>query len=255
MRDPATRRHFESGGADYARHRPTYPPELARLLAAEAPRRGHALDLGCGTGQLSVLLASEFDRVTATDPSASQIASAETRDNIRYAIGSAEAIDLPSGSVDLIVAAQAAHWFDLPAFYAEARRIAAPGAALALVSYGVPQLSGPAGARFAQFYGQDSHEHWPPDRDHVESGYRSLDFPFAERGLPPLTITRDWSLSDLAGYVETWSATKQARKTGAGAQIDAGMAEIGQLWGDPATQYRVSWPLTARIATLDQAQT
>lgn len=107
-------------------------------------RRGHALDLGCGTGQLSVLLAGEFDRVTATDPSASQIASAGARGNIRYAIGTAEAIDLPPASLDLIVAAQAAHWFDLPAFYAEARRIAAPGAALALVSYGVPRLSGPA---------------------------------------------------------------------------------------------------------------
>ena len=67
-----------------------------------AMRRGHALDLGCGTGQLSVLLAGEFDRVTATDPSASQIASAGARDNIRYAIGSAEAIDLPPASVDLI---------------------------------------------------------------------------------------------------------------------------------------------------------
>lgn len=218
-------------------------------------RRGHALDLGCGTGQLSVLLAGEFDRVTATDPSASQIASAGARGNIRYAIGTAEAIDLPPASLDLIVAAQAAHWFDLPAFYAEARRIAAPGAALALVSYGVPRLSGPAGAPFAQFYWQDSHEHWPPDRAHVESGYRSLDFPFAERGLPTLTITRDWSLAELAGYVETWSAARRARKAGAGAQIDAGMAEIGQLWGDPATQYRVSWPLVARIATLDQAQT
>lgn len=218
-------------------------------------RRGHALDLGCGTGQLSVLLAGEFDRVTATDPSASQIASAGARGNIRYAIGTAEAIDLPPASVDLIVAAQAAHWFDLPAFYAEARRIAAPGAALALVSYGVPRLSGPAGARFAQFYWQDSHEHWPPDRAHVESGYRSLDFPFAERGLPTLTITRDWSLAELAGYVETWSAARRARKAGAGASIDRGMAEIGQLWGDPAAEHRVTWPLTARIATLDQPQT
>lgn len=249
MPGPDDSRHFETGGAGYARHRPTYPPELASALAAEAPRRDHALDLGCGTGQLSVLLAGEFARVTATDPSASQLANAMPRPNIRYGEGRAEAIDLPDGSADLIVAAQAAHWFDLPAFYAEARRVAAPGAALALVSYGVPQLDGPAGAGFARFYWQDIHAHWPAGRAHVETGYRSLDFPFAERGLPPMAIVRDWSLPELAGYIGTWSAVTRARSAGAGGLVDDGIAGIARLWGDPATAYRITWPLTARIAT------
>ena len=44
------RRHFEEGGADYARHRPTYPPALADALADTCAATDHALDVGCGTG-------------------------------------------------------------------------------------------------------------------------------------------------------------------------------------------------------------
>lgn len=244
------RRHFEEGGAGYARHRPTYPPALAAALAALAAGRGHALDLGCGNGQLTVLLADHFDRVTATDISADQIAHAEPRPNIDYRVEPAEASALPDGSVDLIVAAQAAHWFDLPRFYAEMRRLAAPGAALALVSYGVPELAGPAGERFRRFYWGDIHPFWPEGRAHVEQGYASLDFPFAELSIPPLVIERDWSLAALAGYVGTWSAVKAAAKAGRGDIAETALAEIAALWGDPATEYRISWPITGRFARL-----
>ncbi|WP_299907316.1 class I SAM-dependent methyltransferase [uncultured Paracoccus sp.] len=247
----AERRHFEEGGAGYARHRPTYPPVLAGALAALTAGRGQALDVGCGNGQLTVLLAAEFDRVTGTDISADQIANAEPRPNIDYRVEPAEASALTDGSVDLIVAAQAAHWFDLPRFYAEVRRLAAPGAALALVSYGVPELAGPAAERFRRFYWGDIHPFWPEGRAHVEQGYASLDFPFAELSIPALVIERDWSFSALAGYVSTWSAVKAAAKAGQGEIAETTMTEIAALWGDPGTEYRISWPITGRFARLD----
>ena len=149
------------------------------------------------------------------------------------------------------MAAQAAHWFDLPRFHAEVRRLAAPGAALALVSYGVPQLDGPAGERFRRFYWGDIHPFWPEGRAHVEQGYTALDFPFAELSIPPLVIERDWSLAALAGYVETWSAVKAAAKAGQGEIAEGAMADIAALWGDPGTEYRISWPITGRFARLD----
>ena len=164
------RRHFEEGGADYARHRPTYPPALADALADTCAATGHALDVGCGTGQLSALLAARFRQVTATDPSETQIANAAPHPRVAYAIEPAERIGLPDASADLVVAAQAAHWFNLDRFYVEARRVLYPGGALALVSYGVPQLTGPAAERFERFYWQDVHRHWPPGREHVEQG-------------------------------------------------------------------------------------
>lgn len=247
----AGRRHFEAGGADYARHRPGYPPELASALSALSAGRGQALDVGCGSGQLTVLLADHFDRVTGTDVSAEQIAHAERRGNTDYRVEPAEKIGLADASVDLIVAAQAAHWFDLPRFHAETRRIAAPGAALALVSYGVPQLDGPAGERFRQFYWGDIHPFWPEGRAHVEQGYAAMDFPFDEVSIPPLAIRRDWSFAALAGYVGTWSAVMRAAKSARGEIAGHALAEMAGLWGDPERTHRITWPITGRFARLD----
>jgi len=244
----AERRHFETDGEAYARHRPTYPPALAQALAAMCARTDHALDVGCGTGQLSTLLAASFARVTATDPSQSQIASAAPHPRVTYAVEPAEAIGLADGSVDLVVAAQAAHWFDLEPFYAEARRVARPGAVLALISYGVPELEGEPGARFEGFYWGEVHRFWPPERAHVEKGYATLAFPFPEIPLPPLAIERSWSLADLLGYIETWSATKPARAAGQGALIERLAADLAQVWGEGPRAVR--WPLIGRVARL-----
>jgi ubiquinone/menaquinone biosynthesis C-methylase UbiE len=129
--------HFSSRAADYAAYRPTYPPELVDYLASVCPTSNLALDCGCGTGQLAVLLADRFKRVIATDASAQQIENTEPRERVTYRVAPAERSGLPDASADLVVAAQAAHWFDQPAFYAEARRVGRPGAILALVTYGV----------------------------------------------------------------------------------------------------------------------
>jgi SAM-dependent methyltransferase len=243
------RRHFEEGGANYARHRPTYPPELAASLADDCNATSHALDAGCGTGQLSILLTDYFDRVTATDPSKTQIANAKTHPRVTYRVEAAEQICLPDRSVDLVVAAQAAHWFDLKRFYAEAQRVARPCATLALVSYGVPKLSGPAGSRFDDFYWQDIHRYWPAGREHVEQEYSSLSFPFPERALAPHVIERTWSLSELTGYIRTWSATRRAVESGESELVNRGLAEIERIWGDSANTHHISWPIIGRLTT------
>ncbi|MBF3045820.1 methyltransferase domain-containing protein, partial [Pseudomonas aeruginosa] len=64
--------HFSTGSANYAAHRPTYPARLVDELAALCPGTRLALDCGCGTGQLTVLLAERFERVVGTDASAAQ---------------------------------------------------------------------------------------------------------------------------------------------------------------------------------------
>ncbi|MDB6136311.1 MAG: putative methyltransferase [Verrucomicrobiales bacterium] len=157
--------HFSHGSANYAAHRPTYPMALVDFLAGLCPARGHALDCGCGTGQLSVLLAERFDQVTATDASVSQIRQAQAREGVTYRTAEAGDSGLPDGCVDLVTVAQAAHWLDLDVFYKEVRRVAKPDAVIALITYGVMHiddrrptkssstftttLSGPGGRRSA----------------------------------------------------------------------------------------------------------
>ncbi len=245
-----TRNPFNAGGADYARHRPTYPPELAGFLAGLCDRPDHALDVGCGSGQLSCLLATVFARVTATDPSADQLASATACPGVTYRVGAAERIDLDDASVDLVTAAQAAHWFDHTRFYAEIRRVVRPGGGIALVSYGVPEMDGDVGARLHRFYWDEIHDHWPDERRHVENGYRSIAFPFAEQAPPDLAIVREWRLEDLAGYVGTWSAVRRATAAGAHALVGSFLDDLNKVWGAPERVRRIAWPVNVRSARL-----
>ena len=128
----------------YASHRPVYPDELFNtVLEFLGDARALAVDVGCGSGQVTCALAARFDRVVGIDESDSQLASAPSRPNIEYRCGSAEATGLPAGCSDLVTVAAALHWFDLRGFYAEARRLLRPGGALAAWSYNeLPDFAG-----------------------------------------------------------------------------------------------------------------
>jgi SAM-dependent methyltransferase len=223
---------------------------LVHFLADAAPGRARALDCGCGTGQLSVLLAERFERVVATDASAAQIANAEPHERVEYRAARAEDSGLPDASVDLITVAQAAHWLDLDRFYEEARRVARPGAVLALITYGVLHVEGDVDPPVQRFYYDAIGKYWPPERRHVEAGYRTLPFPFTEMPVPELAIEVSWRLPDVLGYVDTWSAVREAEKAVGREPIDAFAAELTKAWGDPETRRSVRWPLRLRVAHL-----
>lgn len=238
--------HFSSDSASYAAYRPTYPIELVDELANISPSLHRALDCGCGTGQLSVLLAERFEEVIATDASAAQIGKAQPRDGVTYRTALAENSELPDASVDLITVAQAAHWLDLEKFYAEVRRVARPQAAIALITYGALHVEGTVNGAVQHFYYDTIGSYWPAERRHVEDGYRSLPFPFKEVALPPLAIEVQWCLDDLIGYLNTWSAVKAAEKALGSNPVDALAEILLKEWGDPASRRRVTWPLSIR---------
>jgi len=241
---------FAQGGQSYARFRPDYPVELARFLAGIAPARDRAVDVGCGNGQLTVQLATCFDEVIGVDPSADQIASATAHARVRYVCGPAEKLPLPSHSASLITAAQAAHWFDLPAFYAQARKTGADGAVIALISYGVLKVPDELQDRFSRFYHDEVGPYWPPERKLVDGGYRNLSFPFPEAAVPKMDIRRCWDLADFLGYVSTWSAVKRLTAAGAARILEDFRQDISRLWGDPTQKHPVSWPINMRVGAL-----
>ncbi|XP_028819688.1 putative methyltransferase DDB_G0268948 [Denticeps clupeoides] len=97
-----------------------------------------AVDVGCGSGQGTVLLAPHFTKVEGTDISPAQVEEAQkhvTAQNISYRQGPAEELPFPDGSVDLVTAMSAFHWFDHPRFLRESDRILKPGGCLALLNY------------------------------------------------------------------------------------------------------------------------
>lgn len=242
-----TRNWFEQGGRAYARFRPEYPQRLASFLAAAAPDHRLAVDVGCGNGQLTQLLAPYFDKVVGLDPSADQIANTIPNERIDYRCAPAEHLPLADASASLITAAQAAHWFDLPAFYGEVRRVAVPGAVVALISYGVLNLEEALDARFQKFYWDEIGPYWPAERKLVDSGYATLDFPFAELARPALDIRVEWHLFEFLGYVTTWSAVRSAKEAGREDLLMAFANDIGAAWGDPDRRRPVRWPINMRI--------
>jgi len=209
-------------------------------------RQDVAWDAGCGSGQLSTLLPARFARVIATDPSADQIAQARAHPGVEYRQVSAEASGLEAGAVDLAVAAQAAHWFDLPRYYTEVRRVVRPGGLVALLAYGVVHVDRDLLAIVDRFYWQTLAGFWPVERKIVEEGYRSLPFPFAELQAPAFAMAATWSLAQLLGYVRTWSAV-QAIERERGGDAYAGFARaLTAAWGDPDRSRAVRWDVAVR---------
>lgn len=244
--------HFSTGSEDYAAFRPVYPFKLVDELAKVSPGRRLALDCGCGTGQLSTLLAERFEAVVATDASAAQIDKAEPHKRVTYRVALAEDSGLADGSVDLVTVAQAAHWLNLERFYEEVRRVAAPGGAVALIAYGMLSVDAEVDAVVGRFYEETVGPYWPPERRLVEEGYQSLPFPFAEVELPGLQMEAFWTLSGLLGYLRTWSASKAAQRALGFDPVSRVEAELRPAWDDSESQRRVVWPLSIRAGHVQQ---
>lgn len=240
--------HFMQGGEAYQSFRPDYPPELVQRLADCCQQHRLAVDVGCGTGQLSRLLVPHFDQVLGTDVSASQIQQADQQRQagLSFACAPCDAIPLADGCADLIVAAQAAHWFELAAFYREARRLASADALIVLLSYGVPYLEDPLNSVFQQGYWQTVHHCWPAQRAAVENGYLELDFPFTPLPLAPGFIRRSLNYHQLEGYIRTWSAFRQAQQQGDPC-FAAFFQQLQRAWQAPLDHNKpLVWPVAVR---------
>lgn len=166
--DAATR--FTDRVDDYVRYRPGYPPQVIETLREEAglgPGRSVA-DVGAGTGIFSRLLLESGAEVWAVEPNAAMRAAAEAvlggEPRFHSVAAAAEATTLPDRSMDLVVAAQAFHWFDMEAARVEFARILRPGGKVAVVFNNRRDRSTPFLAeyeglmhRFATDYGAVDH--------------------------------------------------------------------------------------------------
>ena len=130
---------FSNRAQDYARHRPDYPQPAIDLLAARCGLSASAAvaDIGSGTGSLTERLLSSGALVFGVEPNDAMRAVAEARlrerARFRSVAGTAEATTLAPDSIDLWVAGQAFHWFDVPQARQEALRVLRSGGWAALL--------------------------------------------------------------------------------------------------------------------------
>jgi SAM-dependent methyltransferase len=236
--------YFSGHSKVYAAFRPTYPTALYDFILTTVNTKGHAWDCGTGNGQVAQVLAKHFAKVDATDISAQQLANAHASKNTTYHVAPAEKTNFPDHTFDLITVGQALHWFDRDAFFAEVKRVSKPGATLAVWGYATLSISTELDEIIGDFYENIIGPYWDNARRMVEEEYRSIEFPFQEVKRAKFAIEVDWTPQQLAGYLESWSATQKYIKVHGNNPVPDVMARAGKLWAEGETR-RIKFPVFA----------
>ncbi|MDQ8935319.1 class I SAM-dependent methyltransferase [Acinetobacter rudis] len=200
---------FSTGSRLYQQARPSYPLAVLEAILPYVPEQQLAWDCAAGSGQFTQLLAPYFEHVVATDLSSQQLEQAPRLENVSYQVQLAEKTSFFMQSFDLITVAQAIHWFDFEGFYREVHRCLKPNGVLAVIGYGVLELSNTELNQLVQeLYTQKLKMYWDAERQYIDASYKTIPFPFDEIVMPDLSMCYSWSGEQLLNYLSTWSALK-----------------------------------------------
>ena len=244
--------HFSQQAQDYARYRPSYPDALFAYLASIVPGHGLAWDCGTGNGQAALALAAYFNRVLATDASADQIQLAFAHQRVEYRVEPAEQVSLDSGTVDLVTVAIALHWFEFDSFYREVRRVLKPGGILAVWAYHLPQIDPQVDRLLAKYYYETLAGYWAEQVRYLDQRYRTLPFPFFELEPPAFEMVTQWNLSQVGGFLNSWSATRKYLNQLGAHPVKLIWPDLAAVWGPPEDLRTLHWPLYLRVGKVIQ---
>ena len=179
------------GAANYAKFRPTYPPSLFKYIldfhnrySGRKPGVEFAVDVACGPGQATKELGSFSAKVLGIDHSAGMIEQANKKNlgsKFEFKVSSDRGITglLEPHTVDLLTAAQGAHWFAYPEFWTDAATVLRPGGTLAIWGYwtfGFPDY--PAVASIIDDFAYSAEQcgpFWDEGRKILDEGYKTLE--------------------------------------------------------------------------------
>lgn len=243
--------HWSDQARQYASFRPQYPDELFAYLASLTLSHELAWDVGTGSGQAAHQLAKHFQHVLATDGSADQIAQAISHPKVEYQIVRAEDVNLPPRSVDLITSAQAVHWFDLDTFYPLVGRVAKPEGVIAVWMYHLAVVTPEIDAIVEKFYSDILGDFWPDRFHYLANRYQTLPFPFTELTTPSFEMQAVWSLNQLAGFLDTWSAVRRYQAKRGAHPLQVIWSELSAAWEQPDQTRLIRWPLYLRAGKIN----
>ncbi|RYD57811.1 MAG: SAM-dependent methyltransferase [Sphingobacteriales bacterium] len=199
---------FSKQSEGYASYRPVAPDALLEFVYSKVAHFGTAWDCGTGNGQIAARLSERFEQVYATDISEQQLEKAAKRENIIYKKERSEHTGFDDDTFDLITAAQAIHWFDFDAYYAEVRRVGKNGAVIAVWTYYTPRISEGVDKIVDNFYFNTIGNYWDKERRYIDERYQTIPFPFEEFEVPEFHIHAQWTAEQILGYLSTWSSVQ-----------------------------------------------
>ncbi len=240
---------FTDRVGDYAAHRPSYPAACidALLRGMGTPNMLAVADVGAGTGIMARLLAERGPLVVAIEPNTAMREKAETHDRVLIEVGTAEATGLKDGSVDLVVCAQAFHWFDPPAAFAEFRRVLKGTGRLALV-WNEVDASTEIGAGYREILDGLATDETPRVR------YAAQEDPFAETDLFDDVKKMGFPLEmrhTLDGFIGRALSASYAPKAGAGhAELISRLGDLHATHADGSGEVSLPYVTTTWTAAV-----
>ena len=236
-----------SGHADeYAKYRPSYPDEVYKFLKLKLSGFDCAWDCATGNGQVAIRLSEFFKRVEATDISKQQMEQAVKKPNIHFSVQPAENVRFRDNFFDLIIVAQAVHWFDFDQFYSEVKRCLKPGGMVVLMGYQLLSSNSETNKVIQYFYENIVGPYWDEERKHLDANYLSIPFPFTLMESPDFQITYTWKIEHLLGYLRTWSAVKHYEKVNGEDPVLIVENDLRKSFGP---ENKVTFPIIFRAGT------
>lgn len=234
----------------YAKYRPDYPTQLFDFIIGHVNEKKTAWDCATGSGQTAKELAKYFEKVFATDISQQQIDNAYQLNNILYSVQPAEQTTFEDNSFDLITVSQALHWLQFDRFYAEVKRVAKPGALLATWMYGLLQISPAIDKLINEHHYKTLEKYWDYERKYVDENYTTIPFPFEEIKCPLFQICYKWTIEELEGYLNTWSALQKFIAEKRSNPVDELIKKIKAQW--IAEKMQIIFPVYMRMGKIDK---
>ncbi|KAF8782241.1 putative methyltransferase DDB_G0268948 [Argiope bruennichi] len=213
----------------YAKYRPFPPNDLVKSIITCLKKRcdppfKQAVDVGCGSGQSTVVLSPYFETVLGLDISEAQIECAKqfnSAKNVEYKVTAKESqLPVTSCSVDLVTFSQSLHWFKEGEIFPEVERILQPNGVVAAYGYWIPipKLNDKdKNMEINQLITQYLHEdklgyYWDKERYIVQSHYSKIDLPFKNTQRLNFEQKSVSTLQDYIGYLSSWSSYQKLLK-------------------------------------------
>jgi SAM-dependent methyltransferase len=241
---------FSDVAAEYAASRPLYPPGLFEWLASSVTHRHAAWDAATGSGQAAVGLARHFDRVVATDRSPGQLRHGMRHPRIEYRVAPAEESGLASDSMNLVAVAAAIHWFDLPRFYDEVRRVIRADGTLAAWTYHVAHVGPPLDKVLRPFYEDVVGPHFAAGARMVDARYEGLSLPGEPLKPPSFSVSVRWDADQVLRFVRTWSGVQSCIDVTGRDPVAEIEGAVRAALGGGGSAVELTWPLYIRATRL-----